>query len=125
MSQLSGKILKTRDFAIKGSDVYINKCDGKPGMLLIHAKWCHHCVKFISTFNEIADTIGKDFCCASIESEQLNDKLSNVLKIQGFPTIKFFDQKGKIIGEYNKERNKQTILTEICKVYHHCISKRF
>jgi thiol-disulfide isomerase/thioredoxin len=123
MLQLSGKILKARDFTIKGSNVYVNKCDGNPGMLFIHATWCGFCTKFVSTFNDIADSIGKDFCCASIESEELNDKLSNVLKIQGFPTIKFFDQNGKIIGEYNKERNKKTILTEICQVYHHCVSK--
>lgn len=123
MLQLSGKILKASDFTIKGSEVYINKCDGNPGMLLIHATWCSFCVKFIPTFNEIADSIGKDFCCTSIESEELNDQLSSALKFQGFPTIKFFAQDGKLIGDYNKERNKETILTEICQVYHHCISK--
>jgi thiol-disulfide isomerase/thioredoxin len=125
MLQLSGKILKASDFTIKGSEVYVNKCDGNPGMLLIHATWCGHCVKFGPTFNEIADTIGKDFCCSSIESEELNDQLSSALKFQGFPTIKFFAQDGKLIGDYNKERNKETILTEICQVYHHCISKHF
>ena len=123
MLQLSGNILKASDFTIKGSEVYVNKCDGNPGMLLIHATWCNHCVKFASTFNEIADSIGKDFCCTSIESEELNDQLSSALSFQGFPTIKFFDQDGKLIGDYNKERNKETILTEICQVYHHCITK--
>jgi thiol-disulfide isomerase/thioredoxin len=123
MLQLSGKILKASDFTIKGSDVYVNKCDGNPGMLLIFAEWCHHCHKFASTFNEISDSIGKDFCCASIESEELQEPLSSALKFQGFPTIKFFDQNGKIIGDYNKERNKETVLNEICQVYHHCITK--
>ena len=123
MLQLSGKILSSHDFTIKGSDVYVNKCDGNPGILLILADFCGHCHRFAPTFNEIADSIGKDFCCASIESEQLNEQLSSALKFQGFPTIKFFDQSGKIIGEYNKERNKETILKEICQVYHHCISK--
>lgn len=120
MVQLSGKILKANDFTIQGSNVYVNKCDGNSGMLLIHATWCNHCVKFSSTFNEIADTIGKDYCCTSIESEELNDQLSSALKFQGFPTIKFFDQSGKIIAEYNKERNKETLLNEICQVYFHC-----
>lgn len=125
MVQLSGKILKASDFTIQGSNVYVNKCDNNPGMLLIHGFFCSHCVKFSSTFNQIADTIGKDFCCTSIESEELQEPLSSALKFQGFPTIKFFDQSGKIIGEYNKERNKDTILTEICQVYHHCITKHF
>jgi thiol-disulfide isomerase/thioredoxin len=121
MLQLSGKILKASDFTIQGSNVFLNKCDGNPGMLLIWGDFCSHCHRFSGTFNEIADTIGKDYCCASIESEELNDQLSSALKFQGFPTIKFFDQSGKIIGEYNKERNKDIILKEICQVYHHCI----
>lgn len=125
MLQLSGKILKASDFTIQGSEVYVNKCDGNPGMLLIHGFFCSHCTRFAPTFNQIADSIGKDFCCTSIESEELNEQLSSALKFQGFPTIKFFDQSGKIIGEYNKERNKETILTEICQVYHHCISHHF
>lgn len=125
MVQLSGKILKASDFTIQGLNVYVNKCDSNPGMLLIHGFFCGHCTRFAPTFNEITDSIGKDFCCASIESEELNDQLSSALKFQGFPTIKFFDQTGKIIGDYNKERNKETVLNEICQVYHHCITKHF
>ena len=125
MLQLSGKILKASDFTIKGSEVYLNKCDGNPGMLLIHGFFCSHCTRFAPTFNQIADTIGQDFCCASIESEELREPLSSALKFQGFPTIKFFAQDGKLIGDYSKERNKETILTEICQVYHHCISSHF
>jgi thiol-disulfide isomerase/thioredoxin len=123
MLQLSGKILKASDFTIKGSEVYVNKCENNPGMLLIWGDFCSHCHRFASTFNEIADSIGQDFCCTSIESEELNDQLSSALNFQGFPTIKFFDQSGKLIGDYNKERNKETILNEICQVYHHCITK--
>lgn len=121
--QLSGKILKASDFTIKGSDVFVNKCDNNPGMLLIQATWCSHCVKFSSTFNEIADTIGQDFCCTSIENESLTEELSSALKVRGYPTIKFFAQDGKLISDYNKERSKDAILNEICQVYHHCISK--
>ena len=51
-----------------------------------------------------------------------NTTLSKSLQVQGFPTIKFFDQNGKIIGNYNKNRDKQTIIEHICKVYHHCIN---
>lgn len=121
MLQLNGLILKSSDFTIKGSDVYLNKCGGKPGMLLIWGDFCGHCHRFAPTFNEISNSIGRSFCCASIESEQLHEPLSSALKFQGFPTIKFFDQSGRIIGEYNKERKKETILTDICQIYHHCI----
>lgn len=121
--KLSGTILTASDFKIQGDNVYVTKNNDNPGMLFIRANWCSHCVHFISTFNEIADSIGSDFMCASIESENITQDLSTALNIQGYPTIKFFDQSGKIIGEYANERKKDTILNEICKVYHHCISK--
>ena len=124
MTKLSGVILKASDFTVNESGVYLNNCDGNPGMLLIHGNFCNHCHRFYPTFNEIAESIGTSFCCASIESEELkNSDLSTALDFQGFPTIKFFDQTGKIIGEYKKERNKESVLNEICQVYHHCIEK--
>ena len=121
MLQLNGLILKSSDFTIKGSDVYLNQCGGKPGMLLIHADFCGHCHRFAPTFNEISNSIGRAFCCASIESEQLHEPLSSALKFQGFPTIKFFDQSGKIMGDYTGDRTKAALVKHICQVFHHCI----
>jgi thioredoxin-related protein len=122
MLNLKGTILKANDFTIKGSNVFVKKCKNKLGMLLIAADFCGHCHRFVDTFNEIYDIVGKDFCMTSIENEELQKlpSLSKSLNFQGFPTIKFFNQSGQIIGEYNKERNKESILQEICKVYHHC-----
>lgn len=121
MLQLSGKNLKASDFTIKDTDVFLNNCNKNPGMLLIFADFCGHCHRFAPIFNKIANSIGDDFCCASIESAELKDyKLSSALDFQGYPTIKFFDQSGKIIGEYKKERTRNAILNEICQVYHHC-----
>ena len=37
------------------------------------------------------------------------------------PTIKFFDQSGKIIGEYQGDRSKGDLLKQVCKTYHHCV----
>jgi thiol-disulfide isomerase/thioredoxin len=125
MSQPYGVILKANDFQVKNGSVMINprKINGNPGMLLIQADFCIHCKRFIPTFNEICKNIGNDFACVSIESKELSgaDALSNALDFQGFPTIKFFSQDGKIIGEYQGDRSKSSILAHICKVYHHCM----
>lgn len=121
--KLRGTILTANNFKIQGNNVFVTKNNGNPGMLFIHANWCSHCQHFLSTFNEICDSIGSDFTCASIESKSITSDLSTALNFKGFPTIKFFDQSGKIIGEYTKERKKEAILKEICKIYHHCISK--
>ena len=125
MEKLSGKNLKANDFTIKGTNVFLNKCDGNPGILFIYANWCGHCHRFAETFNQIYDLLGKDFCMTSIENEELqkSPSLSKSLNFQGFPTIKIFNQYGQIIGEYNKERNKDSIIQELCKVYHFCYTK--
>ena len=126
---LSGIILKASDFQVKGKNVFINpdKINNVPGMLLIHATWCHHCVKFTSTFNEISDNIGNGYSCASIESKELEnqDSLVTALNFQGYPTICFFSQTGMIMNQYTGPRDKKSNLDEICKNFHHCIATNF
>ena len=123
--QPNGVILTARDFKIANKDVYINNrlTNKNPGMLLIWGDFCGHCHRFMPTFNEIADIIGSDFCCASIESKELkgSSELSSALNFGGFPTIKFFDQSGLIMAQYDGDRSTQSILDKICKVYHHCV----
>lgn len=119
-----GVNLKPSDFKIRNGQVFINTDITKrnTGMLLIWADWCGHCHRFIPTFNEIFNKLGKDFCCVSIESADLNgqNKLMSQLDFNGYPTICFFDQHGMIINKYNGGRDMKTMLNEICKVYHHC-----
>jgi thiol-disulfide isomerase/thioredoxin len=121
-----GKQLKSSDFNINNKDVYLNKriTNGKPGLLLIYADWCGYCQRFKPTFKEIASILGNNFPCTSIEESDLKnkDKLRTALDFEGFPTIKFFDQHGKIIGNYKGDRSKNDILTQICQTYHHCVN---
>lgn len=127
-NQVNGYNLKPQDFIKRGNKLYINKnkINGSPGMLLIYANWCGHCVRFKPTFNQIHKKIGKDFSMASIEHGDFeNDKdFIKALNFRGYPSIKFFDQHGQIIGDYNNERNESSILSHICKVYHHCMIDR-
>jgi thioredoxin-related protein len=124
--ELRGIKLTTNDFKSNSDGVYINTNITKrnPGMLFIFANWCGFCHRFKDTFNELQQQLGSDFPLVSLEDVELkkNTKLSDSLNVQGFPTIKFFDQNGKIVSDYNKNRDKATILQHICKVYHHCIN---
>ena len=124
--ELRGIKLTTNDFKSNSDGVYINTNITKrnPGMLFIFANWCGFCHRFTGTFNELQKQLGSDFPLLSLEDTELkkNTKLSDSLNVQGFPTIKFFDQNGKIVSDYNKNRDKATILQHICKVYHHCIN---
>lgn len=118
--------LTSSDFKITSHGVY-TKTNGNPGLLLVHANWCGHCKHFTPVFSEISSELNGDsinFPCVAIESEELNKdggKLSSSLKIEGFPTLLFFDQSGKIMGNYEGQRDKSSLLKNICKVYHHCI----
>lgn len=123
---LRGIKLTANDFTSNSDGVYINTNITKknPGMLFVYANWCSFCIKFKPVFNELQQQLGSDFPLVALEDTELkkNAKLSKDLDVQGFPTIKFFDQRGKIVSGYNKNRDKQTILEHICKVYHHCIN---
>jgi thioredoxin-like negative regulator of GroEL len=124
-AKIGGTILKASDFNISGKNVYVKPNGGIPGMLLIHADWCMHCKRFLPTFNDLTSRLGKDFKMTSIESAQLNGQtaLVSALNFQGYPTICFFDQNGKIVNQYNGQRDMQSILNTICQVYHKCYSK--
>jgi protein disulfide-isomerase A6 len=121
--------LTTKHFIIKGQEVYVKNISGNPGLLLIHASWCGHCKKFTPTYQSLYRRLNKngdDFPCIAIENEELSKDggaLSKALNIGGFPTMKFFDQHGKIIGDYKGGRDEDSLLQNICKVYHHCVTK--
>lgn len=118
--------LKSSDFVTKKNGVYVThpSAIGTPGMLLIWADFCGHCHTFIPKYKQIAKFLGEEFKCMAIENGQFknNPELSDALEVQYFPTIKFFDQNGKIIGTYpsNQPREIDQVLKYVCEVYHHC-----
>lgn len=122
---MEGQKLKSSHFKVSGNHVYVDPKihGGNPGLLLIYANWCGHCQRFKPTFNDLCRQLGKDFPCTSIEDADMDDdNLKSALNFRGYPTIKFFDQSGKIIGDYNSgDRSKEALLNHICDLYHHCI----
>lgn len=125
-NQIKGVRLQASDFKSQQDGVYIDpvKIVYTPGMLLVWAEWCGHCQHFKPIFNEISKQMGLDFILASIEDTELQKggKLASKLGVEGFPTIMFFNEKGKILETYNGERDKKSVLDNICKVYHKCIT---
>ena len=94
--------LTIKGFKISGKEVHVNNPSGNPGILLIHASWCGHCKNFAPTYKSLCKQLNKKrdtFPCVAIENEELSKdggKIANALNIVGFPTLKFFDQHGKI-----------------------------
>jgi thiol-disulfide isomerase/thioredoxin len=122
--------LTTQHFKINSEEVYVKNSSENPGLLLIHASWCGHCKRFISTYQSLCQRLNKngssDFPCVAIEDSELKGdggKLSSALNVSGYPTLKFFDQHGKIVGDYQGGRDEDALLKSICNVYHHCVTK--
>jgi thiol-disulfide isomerase/thioredoxin len=118
--------LKSSNFQKNHQGIYIkNGISNTPGILLVWAVWCGHCRHFKPKYEELARKLGNNFQTVAIEHSELEKmpSLSNDLEVKYFPTIKFFDQHGKIISTYpdGEDREIPTILKHICKTYHHCI----
>lgn len=113
--------LKKRDISVSSGVVKISKHAKKTGLLLVHASWCGHCVRFMPEYKKLAREISSHFPLLEIESKEIPQQMLETLKIRGFPSLFFFDQTGKIIAEYDgADRTLPTIKQHICKVYHHC-----
>ena len=120
---MAPKQLKSTDFTIlPNQSVKVNVTNGNPGMLLIWASWCNHCIRFKPVYQDICAQVEKSFGCVSIEDSDISGELKTALNFAGYPTIKFFDQKGNIIQDYNGPRTKESILKHVCEVFHHCVN---
>ena len=121
--------LKSSDFTVvNGKPILNNNTVYQPSgkklgqhslkMVLVMKKTCFYCVKFAPTYSDIFNTIGKDLPVLQIESSDITPQLSQALDFKGYPTIKFFDKDGNMVGEYSGDRSKGDILNAICKMYH-------
>ena len=112
--------LKKSDLMLKGGKILI-KGVSQPGILLVWASWCGHCNRFKPVYNELAQKLGAGFEVLALEDTQIaNANVTNAIGVQGFPTIKFVDAFGNIVGDYNGDRSMDDLLKHICKFYHHC-----
>lgn len=93
-----------------------------PGMLLIWAEWCPHCITFKPTFEEVARQLGPNFNAVAIEDTQLktDPSLGRSLNFSGFPTVMFFDQMGVIQKTYDGKRDRPSMFRAICQLYERC-----
>ena len=75
----------TYDKAIKGN---------KPIMVLFYADWCHYCIRFMPTYEELSKIYKKDMAFSKVNVE--DPKYANLVKsigITGFPTVYLIDPK--------------------------------
>jgi thiol-disulfide isomerase/thioredoxin len=88
----------------------------KPGILLIHAHWCGHCVSFKPKYQQISQLLNKNgiyYPCVAIESEEITNDLQTSLNFKGYPTMKYIDNFGNVQGD-ESSRDISQIIGNIC-----------
>jgi len=74
--------------------------NSKPTMMLFHAKWCGHCVRFMPEWKKFKEQAKINV--VEYEADEDSDKISEN-NVKGYPTIKCRTSSGDV-KEYNGER---------------------
>jgi len=74
--------------------------NSKPTMMLFHAKWCGHCVRFMPEWKKFKKQAKINV--VEYEADEDSDKMSEN-NVKGYPTIKCRTSSGDV-KEYNGER---------------------
>lgn len=108
--------LKESNIEKKNGSVYIKhpSLTGKKGMVMFKAEWCGHCQRAKPEMKKVSNILGSSFPVCMIDCDE-NPKAAKMAGIEGYPTIKFVDAKGKITGDYNGERSHSEIIKTICR----------
>ena len=113
--------LTSKDFQFNNNSVKMAPHIKGPGVLFLYANWCGACTKTKPVFSQIEKLIGNRFNLTAIEESQIgNPVLANSLKIEYFPTIRFFDSNGTLSKNYTGPRDIDSLLNYICNYYHTC-----
>ena len=86
------KELMRNDISVVKNKVKVKNNDNKPGMLLVWAEWCPHCVNFKPLYKEISNRLKNKFPCMAIEEQEIDSSLQTSLDVSSYPSIYFFDK---------------------------------
>ena len=80
----------------------------KKGLLLVYAPWCGFCQMLTPEWKNFVKKFGKKYTIKALNVENKkggNGHISEKLGVNGFPTIMYIDENGKIGSVYEGERN--------------------
>jgi protein disulfide-isomerase A6 len=89
-------------------DIAINS--GKFTLVEFFAPWCGHCKNLAPVYEELAQTFAfsDKVQIAKVDADE-HRELGKTYKIQGFPTIKYFDGKSSEVKEYDGGRDIESL----------------
>ncbi len=81
----------------------LDKSDKSNLLVIIYAHWCSHCVSFIKENAKKLVEHPQSVNIKFLDGTQLSTEISNILKINGFPTILKIDNKSTSTNIVKKE----------------------
>jgi thioredoxin-like negative regulator of GroEL len=118
---LNTNVIQLTDKNINNDTVTSTKTKGKCGFIMIYAPWCPHCQSRKDEWIFMADKFSSSeykkekFAICSINLDK-NPVLSDKIKVEGVPTIYYFDENGELT-QYNGERSINHYLNYVCNTY--------
>jgi len=81
----------------------VAKDDTKDVLVEFYAPWCGHCKQLVPIWDELAENFKDNEAIVVAKMDSTANEIEDV-KIQSFPTIKFFPKGGGEVVDYNGER---------------------
>ena len=97
------------DFKYDNGNFYL-KNNKKKGLIVIYAPWCGYCNMLAPIWSKFAKEYKNEYTIKALNVENKragNKKMAEQLGVQGFPTIKYIDESGKIGKTYEGDRSKE------------------
>lgn len=116
----NSKVIELNPSDFKGNKIIHKASLNKMGMIAYMANWCGHCQRMSPVFDEVASTMGSSFPLFYIDAEKHASFVSNTLKINSFPTIRYIDNTGSPYKDFNGVRETSSMISDICKESHVC-----
>jgi len=91
-------------------EVHTMLSGGKPVLMLLHAKWCSHCIALQPAWQDTKKKLAKEDGIHVVEVEYDFKLLlpPNIPQPSGFPTIEVV-RNGRVVSEYNGDRSSKSI----------------
>jgi len=91
---------------------FANAATGPYTLRMYYADWCPHCHKAKPEFEKLGATKtigGESVSFEAIDAEKEPDKV--VGKVSGYPTVRLYDSKNRLVQEYEGERTEGGFLS--------------
>jgi thiol-disulfide isomerase/thioredoxin len=100
------------DFKV-GSKINLSKAKGVGALVIVKADWCTFCKRLLVDLKKVSKKLGDAYPIMLIDADTQKEMV-NVLEVEGFPTIFFFDRNGDLSKKYSGDRSEGGILSAIC-----------